>query len=768
MIDPSSKELIAFSGDGNGITRASMTRGGFTSSTKVVVRIKADATSQTTRYTQAVLTAAAETTSDTHNTEYGLEGAHSDLSYVSGWERYWDDAFGRDSKLTVYAVAVPNNTTTISNTFLDQTGGTVINSSTNPNWYTIDTENTKVSWSVSAKQTADTRLVEDLAYSNNIKEGESTYKGRYTQTYTAGTDTWTKGMGFGRLQWEAQASGSTTGKFDQGHLVFKHALSWITLVFKEGDGFDNNSTSDFTWTNKPTDCAQTVTLTTFPTSGSLDVSTGEWSGTTSAAITQMAETTANEGGKTTRSLDAYVLPGTNLYTTTDNVLEFEIDNAKYYVTGKQIAEAVRKYYSEGGAGASSTNASTYKNFTTTEAGKHYFINLTIAKKAISNVTAAILDWETVNSADADADNTYCTFDFEDRNTRLVEANAAQFNIYRAAKTFTDFITSTETKDYTWETGYTTDGAATKTWVTETDNNHWSTNWFWPDNKTCYHFRAAGKGTSATSVDNSVTFNSGTPDNFTITSGTISGSTYKDYLWGAPFTFVDNTYELNYDNTNGFAKIKDGTTYQITPAIAATKSQIKMLLFHMTSQVFVNLRTTTGDDKVSLKDDSKDLNIAKVEILNFLPNGTVNMGNGLVTATDGTRTTAATMTNGTYTAADTSNPDRVENYSFGIVPQDLTWGSGETAGTIGLRITTPDGNQYVVKDLSTCTGTVTTTNLLNPYTLDSGTSYKITKWYPHYQYTYTITIKQTGISNITAAVLPWETVTGDLGTIDLEN
>ena len=145
-----------------------------------------------------------------------------------------------------------------------------------------------------------------------------------------------------------------------------------------------------------------------------------------------------------------------------------------------------------------------------------------------------------------------------------------------------------------------------------------------------------------------------------------------------------------------------------------------------------------------------------------------MGTGLVSATDGTRTANALMTAGTWAAESSPTPEQVTAYSYGIVPQALSWGTAPANGSIGLRITTPDGNQYVVKDLSTCTGTVSVTNLVNPYTVASGTNYYITSWYPHYQYTYTITLKQTGIANITAAVLPWETVTADIGTINLEN
>jgi hypothetical protein len=124
-----------------------------------------------------------------------------------------------------------------------------------------------------------------------------------------------------------------------------------------------------------------------------------------------------------------------------------------------------------------------------------------------------------------------------------------------------------------------------------------------------------------------------------------------------------------------------------------------------------------------------------------------------------------MTTGTYSAGDTETPASVP-FTYGIVPQALTY----NGGTIGLRITTPDGNQYVVSDLSKCTATaVTNDNLANPYTeKDDKGNYKITSWYPGYKYTYNITIKKTGIERITAAVVGWETVTGKDIDIDLEN
>ena len=754
------KELIAFSQEGSAMTRAAMTRSGFDTSTKVVLRIKAEgATSSDIRYTQAVATASAQTTDDDAcNTGYGLVGTHSHLTYAAGQERYWDDAFGRDSKLTVYAVAVPNKSNIIADNILDQTSPTTVS----PGWYTVATENTKINWQVSTIQTATTRPNEDITYSNNIRISETVNKGRYHQEYNSVTSNWDKSMEFGRMIWQPKTvtTGETTGKFDQGHLVFKHALSWITIVLNEGSGFNNGANTDFVWTNPPT---QNITLKGFPTSGKLDVSTGAWSDMVTNDITQLDEvTTTPVNVITTRQLEAIVLPGTNLYSTTANVIEFEIDNAKYYVTGTQIAEAIRDFYKTGGDHASDAHAAEYRNFTTMEAGKHYFVNLTVSKKGVSNVTAAILDWEAVNSSDATPDNVYCTFTFEDRGTKWDADDAAKFNLYRAAKTASDYITGTTEANYNWTTGY-SNTPATKSY----DTNHWkTTDWFWPNNLTYYHFRAAGTGASA-SGNPSITTDATNGDFFPITSGTIDGGTYKDYVWGAPFTYVDNTYKIKYDGTNGFALREDGTTKQISQALGATNSQINMLLFHVTSQIFVTVKTTTGADKVALKDETKDEadQLTKVEILNFLPNGKVLMGTGAASATDGTRTANDYMGAGTWAAESGATPEQVTAYSYGIVPQNLSW-TTPTAGSIGLRITTPDGNQYVVKDLSTCTATVSDNNLVIPY---AGSSpYTINAWYPHYQYYYTVTLKQAGVANITAAVVAWETVTGDLGEITLEN
>ena len=54
-------------------------------------------------------------------------------------------------------------------------------------------------------------------------------------------------------------------------------------------------------------------------------------------------------------------------------------------------------------------------------------------------------------------------------------------------------------------------------------------------------------------------------------------------------------------------------------------------------------------------------------------------------------------------------------------------------------------------------TYSNTLIANPYT---ATDNKITYWYPNFKYTYTFTLKKTGIEKITATLANWETVTAN--------
>jgi len=802
------KELIELSKESGG-TRATLTRAGFstTAETKVLMRIKAEevvSSSQAARWAEAVATASTEKQAAHDANNHSVVGTpHSDLTYAAGQERYWDDAFGRNSKLTIYAFAIPGKTNATLPTW-SNAGWTKVDETTNPNWYKGD-DYTQVSWTVSANQTTATMGDEDLTYSNNISESGT--GGRYTHNYDPAysDDNFPKTlldetvMGNGQMRWWPKTIASaeekstntfaaTTGKFDQGHLIFKHAVSWIEINLIEGDGFSADvNTEDFKWTKNQASASQNITLKHFYTTRTLDVSNDTWSGTTSVDITQMVENNVSTtAGKTTRKLYAYVLPGNELKTGAEkdkNIIEFEIDNAKYYVRGEQVADAIRDYYGKT-PGSNDQNASEYRQFDETKAGKHYVINLKVGKKGIERITAAIMPWESINSDEITAKNTYPTFTFEDRGTKLVGGDADEFQIYRAAKKAANYIDGQTAANYDWTVGYTEDTEsvkASKTWQGKA-TNEWSTGWHWPDNLTYFHFRAvgidSGDATSDPSVIKAATTAAASPtpanaDYFNIASGPLSGDSYKDYTWGAPFKDITDapSGKITYSTVSGFDNENNGN-HQISNAIGATENLIQMLLFHMTCQIKVNVYTTTGPDEVTLRknDGTLESDKTKVEILNFQPSGTVLMGNGLVTAT-GDRTTQF-MTYGTWKQKEGETPAKVLGYGYGMIPQALSTGGQ----TVGLRITTPDGNQYVIRDISSLEATVTTDggngntlNITNPYNPGSDTGkYIINRWYPNFKYTYNITLRKKGIERITAAVTGWEEVIGDNIDIDLEN
>lgn len=791
----SEKELISFTSEGGGvITRASGFGG--SANTQIVMRIKSEdsrTTPGTTRYTRTVASAT-PTCSSTH--EVALTGTHSDVNFTGNQQRYWDDAYGRFAKLSVYAVAVPGfsaDAVLDPGILQDGANGSFVNDT---QWFTEATENETFTWTLPKDaQTADVVNKKDICYSNNIRLSTSEYtisdteKGVYRPGYSTGSSAWSWTLEKGQMQWNAQTTGSTTGKFDKGHLVFYHALSKITINLKEASneggnkGFDNTKNTDFKFKD-----GTNVKLLNFPYENKFDLATGKWGDYSADAckkdnIAKLYETTTGTPDNiTTHTLVGLVVPGKDLFTDTNNSLSFIIDDNEYFVTGKQIAEAIREYYKVGGQHENDNNAASYRVFTTMKQGEHYVINITVAKSKIDAMTAQLVDWETVTADISEPSNAYVNIQVEERtNTSQYDKYVTDeytFDFYRAAYTASDIQINDNANgvnNYDWKTGYVASTTsvdsdkATKTY--DNTDKKWSTNWVWPDNKTFYHFRMVGNTEGTSTSPSGVTVNKNSDgDYFEITSGKITGSTYKDYTWGAPFK-RNSGNKWDYDTTYGFDGKNPSSNHQIYKAIGATNDKINLMMFHMTSQIFLKVKTTTSDDKVVLHTDAKE---TKVELLSFYKNGTVLLGNGLVKPTE---TDALTENDDfefdAYTAQTTEAP-AFSTFKYGVVPQALSGTKNSSAYTIGIRITTPDGNQYVVKDISqvlAASGDITSNNLNIPYekgTGENASKYVINRWYPGYQYTYTVTIKKTGIVNITAQLVDWETVTGNLGEITLEN
>ncbi|MDY4874134.1 MAG: hypothetical protein SO133_04655 [Alloprevotella sp.] len=610
----------------------------------------------------------------------------------TGCTRYWDDCFARNANLTIYAACSPGSTKVI------EIGGKKVypwtSMPTTGAWSNAEIKPTIADWTVSANQTATTLLDEDLCYSNNISK------------YTEGTE-----------QDKRLKFNSGTRKFDQGNLCFYHALSWITFeIIRDEESFTEAEFQFATGTN--------IKLTNFFTKNTeFDIPTGEFTG---AYSSQTIQTMAQRATATTGSaftLDALVMPTTDMSSPTKGDIHLIIANNEYNLSKKELLDKIQEL--------DKTNH--LIGGTQLKPGVHYVFKLRIGKTKIKEITATILDWETVTATEHTPSNAKVILNLEDRTGTKENAY-----IYRAAETTANITGDilSEGKGYVWATGYEGPNAYTAS------GNTLNSTWYWPDNKTFYHFRAIvpQSAPALTTVDGNDCV------------ALASGDTYTDVCWGAPFPEMEpgnpssNTTKFVYSLTNGFAGT-DG--HQIHYAIGATESPLKLLLFHMMSDVTINIRSVTGDAQVDLGDGTSTM--TKIKLKNIYTEGRVQLGNGLVLGT-GTQTQTHTFPSQGGNTLTWSN--------YGAIPQSL-------AGVV-LEITTPDNNHYLIDlaSVKASASNISSKNVQNPYAIVDGKCI-INRWYPDYKYTYSFTLSKKGVTGITCTILEWEEVTADDEVIQIQ-
>ena len=744
--DDSEKTPIEFSMTDNTSAAVAVngnTRAGFSAETGIVMQMVATDNSsstnpQTTKTTKttAKAAAAAETVQ------------YSSVTFESGNIRYWDDAYGRNTKLSIYAVAVPNKTIG-DNSPLSKLGGEaeVANS-----WGTSSSNS--LSWTLTTDNAITTEKLaeQDLVYSNNIQETQTDYNKvngvyRYNFTENSYPEYSATGLTAGQMLFALKTTGVTDGpgKFDKGNLNFVHALSRVTIKVKYGtnSGFgDNDKISD-------------ATLISQPYKGTFDVKTGTFSAFTEQDKSNVVMATGSLSEDGVKGyFQGQVLPGSEITKeSTSNFLSFKIGDNVYYVTQGSVYSALATTDNQSKLGSAYT-----ENKITMTQGQNYVLTITVSKTGINNLTATLADWTTIEG-EYDRDNAYLTFDFSSYSTTA----STNFDLYRSSVTYTDAQTDANySKNYEWTKGYKAN-SATLTAPTG-DSKIWKTNWFFDDNKTFYHFRTVGqeyKDSKYTAREIKTEENSGTHVNeeyFDIASGATEGN----YHWGAP---IAKDKKLSYDKTSkGFDGTDTNTdSHNISEAIGATESEIKLTEVNTLAKIVVNLATSTGDDKVSFKKDNEK---AKVEILNIYTGGKVYMGNGLV-VTSGARSTDAKEMTASTTENDITETS-AKNYTYYVVPQALKEGTSGSETYVAFKITTPDGNVYYVKEkLSEIKPTTVTqggTNVSIGQTTDDAIDY----WYPNCTYTYTFTVTKAGINKFTATLVPYTEISGSVDNITLED
>ena len=806
VIDPSLKTSISFSASdeaGGGTSTQALTKAddGFATATQIAARFVSQEGSTTNfRFTRTLLRAAAKGS-----------GSYSDVTYDNAYNRYWDDAFGRAAKISVYAIAVPGKSNVENDgkkleEKLDDSG-TAVNATSNPNWHT-GTENNTMSWTVSAaNQTKDLIDNEDLCYSNNIQENATLGKnGRYVWDKTAkdypafrydassATNPYPN-FSDGMLSFQLDDAAKTEGPghFDKGHMIFKHALTRVTIKLYAGEGFDMSQTSKpFGFTNAHV--PQNVILHKMPTSGTLNIKTGEWSGHTFDNIKGVFEeadkrSTLDNTSKSNNpayTLRAQMLPGYTIKATdvNDNVMSFEIDENVYYVSHAQINKALR----DGGL--------TGTGDITMEQGTHYVLSITVKKTAISNVTATLVNWTEVASERFDAENAYIKLNsFIPTDNKTACKN---FDLYRVLRT-SNSVSSPDHPEFDgtlvppmwgyadFEGHYTADKLSTKNpnEIKENSDGSRKTTWFFENNKTFYFFRTVWPGTTIT-ADESLSSGDffemfsgpvNTDESAAISTGIDDGK-YNDYHWGA--VFKGDISNLNYDPDKGFES-------QLTGPIGPTKDPINIVEQHMMSKINVVLLTPVDEagnylpQSVTLYDDAKERKVSEVNLINFSGSAKVLMGTGKIipsTVREDKRNVSTPKYNQEYSSPsvstdycekkdhtfgeETQKYYKTKAYTYCVVPQPLVVGTNK----VGITIQTPDDNlYYVVEDLSKITVQKVEGSDVKQDHVDNN---KIERWYPGYSYTYYFVLKKTGIEAITCTIVDWKKVEGKKQDVTLED
>lgn len=677
-------------------------------------------------------------------------------------KRYWDDAHARSSQLTLWAIAqkVANDnvdgkwksitfqeTGNPNNPSVGDSNDATYNTNNKIDWQgTTAVYPAIYSWSVGnltsghQNQDANTLIYQDLLFSNNISFNSA----------KSWQDTRLK-FDFGNHKFPATTE-----------LKFHHAMSKITIQIKAGDGFKKDGT-DFSLAESTID-----KLSGLNTQGLFNIKDGEFQFIHQQAdITQIPCTGPNTSNDPYYTLEALAIPNIHEFmsslknengeslgkkdefsrfvqNSTTVMMEFTIDGNTYKITSDALYNALMTRDGSGNITTTPVDKATRKtdngNYVPLEAGKNYVFTFTIGKQKIDHITAKLADWENVEAEEQFPSNAYVNVSVKTNEGAQVTGSPT-FALYRAPGTLYNGAATVEGynnyADYNWENGYEkSTSLAEKT----SSSGVYTTEWYWPNNNTFYHFR------TLTPTDLTLEGNAATTY-VNIAGGTLiqvdeTPASAKDYIWGAPFKTISPTPD-GYSFETGFCNNTTKSDGQLYKAIGATEKEITLIQHHMTSQVFVDLaydETVAAENRVNLTG-------ATVELVNIAQSAKLYLGNGLVTGHSNYGNVG--MTADAHAAA---SPIPAYDYSYGVLPQSLSNNSGNNNGKVGVKITAADGNVYIINDLSAIN--------------ESGKN-KISEWIPGKKYFYKFTLKKTGIENLSATILNWETVEADNETVVIQ-
>ena len=657
-----------------------------------------------------------KTTNATASAAEGTNTYNTVLSYNP--TLYWDDygtadpanaTSGLTQGLAIYAVAVDGQQSApaVTDAWGSETDDTSLLS-----WTTIDEQ-------------GKAKLESDLLVSNNLS-GED-----------GGDATTPKRLTFA----EHKAIRKQTTGYDekQSRLVFNHVLSKITFKLTANAGFDN-----YKFTNAPTvelthskisDETQTPYC---YTTGTVNIKQGKATATTTdgaklVTLTKASETTT-EGGNQLVTEEAIVYPGTVLLSEeSDIVARVNADGNIYYVTAKQIKDAIDE--------ALADDANKYQ----TKAGYNYVFNITVNKTSI-NVTATVTDWIGVTA---------------DEVTPVIAVNAAvgtqgtgtatlgDFSFYRMAdeeleteNVYNKYNTSFTSGDYYKEEAYaksSTDGA-NKTWAFYKSDESTATSLYWPDHQTHYHFRGIYPRTGSASTDKPLvvayakTGSSGNnAQGILVSNSKYDANSFPSNLMIGMPEIESGTKCGNKEHTNG-----KGEVDMSEHGVCARTGNINLNFRYMMSQVVVNLSTTAEAAKVIVNGHTK------VVIEGAKKDGYVDLH---------TRSVGKYNTSEDYQLTNTTNEDNCVTRHDCLVPQDLT------GLTFKILVYTEDGQ--TLRDIYRTKIAEIPVYQANSdgRKADGATAETISAWESGKKYTYNLKLSKSEVK-VTATLTDWETKQAD--------
>lgn len=400
-VETGRREEIAFSmSTDSHFTRSAATRSmvAFAADTRIVMRMECHNSYEkpNTRYTR---TTAITNGSATYTSASGTEDYNSVKYATTADQRYWNEAFAKSfdasvlpsqlqnstkaSQIEVFAVAIPglDNSTLLPDGIL--ASGAKDGEESPYGWGTNADHAMQSPWSVTTDMSKIAN--EDLVYSNNIREGGESGVYRFTNgNYVPNLGTTVTGDNNffdGRMLF-------SDGNPDRGHLIFKHALTRLTVKLTEGERFDGvHSADDFQFTARGTNPVSNIEMLKAPRSGTLNIKTGVWSNKSNADVLKFAKT---DGGDTDASGTylAQILPGYKFAKGSETVaLQFTIDGDTYEITQGEIFAALKNAVIPPANQATATSI-------TMEAGANYTLNIKVNKYKVSVIIdAMIAPWE---------------------------------------------------------------------------------------------------------------------------------------------------------------------------------------------------------------------------------------------------------------------------------------------------------------------------------------------------------------------------------------